>query len=171
MKFSANARFGDTQFSSEPLFAGIVRVPQDNPQIGNLVTPINGSDVTRSWIKNLPIYRHGLSPITRGLEIGMVHGYLLLGPFLKLGPLRDTDIALWGGWGGASGLVVILSVCLFLYGNAGFQGSRKPVGELPANLQTYKDWSQFTSGFLIGGLGGILFAIFILLEIGRSGIM
>jgi photosystem II CP43 chlorophyll apoprotein len=170
MKFNANALFGDTQFSTEPLFEGIIQAPQNNPQIGNLITPINNSEVTLSWIRNLPIYRTGLSPITRGLEIGMAHGYLLLGPFLKLGPLRDTDAALWGGWGGASGLVVILSVCLFLYGSAVFQDRRKSVGELPANLKTYKDWSQFTSGFLIGGLGGVLFATFILLEIGRSGL-
>jgi photosystem II CP43 chlorophyll apoprotein len=170
MKFNANALFGDTQFSSEPLFEGIIQAPQNNPQIGNLITPINNSEVTLSWIRNLPIYRTGLSPITRGLEIGMAHGYLLLGPFLKLGPLRDTDAALWAGWGSASGLVVILSVCLFLYGSTVFQDRRKPVGELPANLKTYKDWSQFTSGFLIGGLGGVLFATFILLEIGRSGL-
>jgi photosystem II CP43 chlorophyll apoprotein len=171
MKFNVNALFGDTQFSSEPLFEGIVQAPQNNPQIGNLITPINNSDVTLGWVKNLPIYRAGLSPITRGLEIGMAHGYLLLGPFLKLGPLRDTNTALWSGWGGASGLVIILSVCLFLYGSTIFLGRRKPVGELPANLQTYNDWSQFTSGFLIGGLGGVLFATFILLEIARAGIV
>ncbi len=65
-------------------------------------------------------------------------------------------IVLWAGWGSASGLVVILSLCLFLYGSAVFQGKNQPLGELPANLKTYKDWSQFTSGFLIGGLGGVL---------------
>lgn len=171
MKFNANSLFGDTQFSTEPLFEGIIQAPQNNPQIGNLLTPINNSEVTLSWIRNLPIYREGLSPITRGLEIGMAHGYLLLGPFLKLGPLRDTNMALWAGWGSASGLVVILSLCLFLYGSVVFQGRRKPVGELPANLQTHQDWSHFTSGFLVGGLGGVLFAAFILLEIGRSGIV
>jgi photosystem II CP43 chlorophyll apoprotein len=170
MRFNANALFRDTQFNSEPLFEGIIQAPQNAPQIGNLLTPINNSEVTLSWVRNLPIYRQGLSPITRGLEIGMVHGYLLLGPFLKLGPLRDTDMALWAGWGSASGLVVILSLCLFLYGSTVFQGRRQPIGELPANLKTYKDWSQFTSGFLIGGLGGVQFATFILLEIARSGI-
>jgi photosystem II CP43 chlorophyll apoprotein len=170
MKFNANALFGDTQFNHEPLFEGIVQAPQNNPQIGNLATPINSSDITLTWIKNLPIYREGLSPITRGLEIGMAHGYWLLGPFLKLGPLRDTEFALWAGFGSACSLVAILSFGLFLYNSAVFQDRQKPIGELPANLQTYKDWSQFTSGFLIGGLGGIIFACFILLEIARSGI-
>jgi photosystem II CP43 chlorophyll apoprotein len=65
---------------------------------------------------------------------------------------------------------VILSLCLFVYGRATFQGKRNPAGELPSNLKTGKDWSQFTSGFLIGGLGGVLFAAFILLEIQRAGI-
>jgi len=100
----------------------------------------------------------------------MAHGYLLLGPFLKLGPLRHTDQALPAGLGSASGLVVILSVCLFIYGGAVFQGRTRPRGNLPDNLQTYADWSLFTSGFLVGGLGGVIFASFILFEIGRSGL-
>jgi photosystem II CP43 chlorophyll apoprotein len=170
MKFNPNATFAEGQFTSKPLFEGMTQPSHNDPQIGNLATPINNSEITRSWIENLPIYRDGLSAITRGLEIGMAHGYLLLGPFLKLGPLRDTHLALWAGWGSASGVVVILSLCLFLYGSAVFQDSRKPVGELPPNLKTYKDWSQFTSGFLVGGLGGVLFAAFVLLEIERAGI-
>jgi photosystem II CP43 chlorophyll apoprotein len=170
MNFNENALFGDIQFSSEPLWGGIVQAPQNNPQIGSLATPVNNSEVSLSWIKNLPIYRDGLSPITRGLEIGMAHGYLLLGPFLKLGPLRDADGRLLAGFGGAIGLVVILSVCLFIYGRAVFQEGKKPIGELPANLKTYADWSRFTSGFLIGGVGSVIFACFILLEIARSGI-
>ncbi|OZH51774.1 hypothetical protein AFK68_28730 [Hydrocoleum sp. CS-953] len=101
----------------------------------------------------------------------MAHGYLLLGPFLKLGLLRDTDQALLAGAGSASGLVVILSLCLFVYGAAVFKGLSKPVGVLPENLKTYKGWSLFTSGFLVGGIGGVIFASFILLEIGRAGIV
>jgi photosystem II CP43 chlorophyll apoprotein len=171
MKFNPDAMLGDKQFQSEPLVSGIVQPLENNPQLGDLATPLNTSEITLSWIANLPIYREGLSPITRGLEIGMAHGYLLLGPFLKLGPLRDTPQALLAGFSSASSLVVILSLCLFIYGIAVFQGKRKPVGVLPQNLQTYKDWSFFTSGFLIGGLGGIIFACFILLEIGRAGIV
>jgi photosystem II CP43 chlorophyll apoprotein len=162
--------YGDIQFSGEPIASGIVQPFQNNPQQGNLATPVNNSDISRTWIKNLPIYREGLSPIARGLEIGMAHGYLLLGPFLKLGPLRNSDVDLLAGCGGASGLVIILSICLFLYGFAIFQGRRKPRGVLPGNLKSYKDWSLFTSGFLIGGIGGVLFASFILLEIGRAGL-
>lgn len=171
MRFNSDALFGDTQFNSEPGVAGIVQPYQNNNQLGNFATPINNSQLTLTWIKNLPIYRESLAPITRGLEIGMAHGYLLLGPFLKLGPLRNSDQALLAGFGGASGLVVILTMCLFIYGGAVFKSRTKPVGVLPGNLQTYKDWSFFTSGFLIGGLGGVIFACFILLEIARAGIL
>ncbi|MEM6423837.1 MAG: chlorophyll a/b binding light-harvesting protein [Cyanobacteria bacterium P01_D01_bin.128] len=170
VKFNPGAIYGDRQFNDQPMFTGIIQPPQDNPQIGMLDTPISASPLTQTWVKNLPIYRRGLSPIARGLEIGMAHGYLLLGPFLKLGPLRNTDQALLAGLGSASGLVIILSVCLFLYGGAVFQGRTKPKGDLPINIQTYKDWSFFTSGFLIGGLGGVVFAGFILYEIGRAGL-
>ncbi|MDJ1185546.1 chlorophyll a/b binding light-harvesting protein [Roseofilum casamattae] len=169
MKFNPEALFGDTQFQ-QPLFSGIVQPYENDFQQGNLATPLNSSQLSLTWVKNLPIYREGLSPIARGLEIGMAHGYLLLGPFLKLGPLRNTDNALWAGFGSASGLVVILSLCLFLYGTAIFQPNQKPRGVLPDNIQTYTDWSLFTSGFAIGGLGGVIFATFILLEIGRSGL-
>ncbi len=171
VRFNPGALYGDRQFSSQPLVTGIILPPQGNPQIGMLDTPISASPLTRTWLKNLPIYRAGLAPIARGLEIGMAHGYFLLGPFLKLGPLRNTDQALLAGLGGASGLVVILSIGLFLYGAAVFQGRTKPKGSLPDNLQTYKDWSLFTSGFLVGGIGGAIFAGFILLEISRAGIV
>lgn len=171
MKFNPGAMFGDTQFNQEPMFQGIIQAPQGNPQMGTLATPISGSALSLTWIKNLPIYRKGLSPAARGLEIGMAHGYLLLGPFLKLGPLRNSDQALLAGFGSASGLVVILSVCLFMYGGAVFRGRKKAVGQLPGNLQNYGEWSLFTSGFLVGGIGGVIFACFILLEIARAGIL
>ncbi|HBQ99906.1 MULTISPECIES: chlorophyll a/b binding light-harvesting protein [unclassified Roseofilum] len=169
MKFNPEALFGDTQFN-QPLFSGIVQPYANDFQQGNLATPLNSSQLSLTWVKNLPIYRKGLSPIARGLEIGMAHGYLLLGPFLKLGPLRDTDSALLAGFGSASGLVLILSICLFLYGSAIFQPGQKPRGVLPDNIKGYKDWSLFTSGFLVGGLGGVIFASFILLEISRAGL-
>ena len=169
-RFNQGAVYGDRQFADQPLFEGIVIPPKNDPQIGTFDTPISASSLTKTWLKNLPFYRQGLSPISRGLEIGMAHGYLLFGPFFKLGPLRDTDSALFAGSGSACGLVVILSVCLFLYGKAAFQNQAILAGELPANIDSYQDWSFFTSGFLIGGLGGVIFAGFIVLEITRSGL-
>ncbi|NEO82031.1 chlorophyll a/b binding light-harvesting protein, partial [Moorena sp. SIO4G3] len=65
--------------------------PRSNPQVGDLATPLNSSDISLNFLKNLPIYRPGLSPLSRGLEIGMAHGYFIFGPFAKLGPLRDSQ--------------------------------------------------------------------------------
>lgn len=170
MKFNSDALL-EAQ-NNKTLIAGIVRPFENDPQLGNLATPINTNEITLTWLKNLPIYRPGLSPILRGLEIGMAHGYWLLGPFLKLGPLRNTPQALVAGFTSAAGLIVIASFCLFLYGSVTFQKQPQLLqGVLPENLKTYKDWSFFTSGFLIGALGGLIFACFILLEIARSGIV
>ncbi len=170
MRFNPGALYGDRQFNRESLVTGLVQPPRGNPQLGSLDTPISASPLVLTWVKNLPIYRAGLSPIARGLEIGMAHGYLLLGPFYTLGPLRQTDQALLAGFGSTAGLVAILSVCLYLYGSVVFQARSRPIGQLPENLRTYQDWSFFTSGFLVGGLGGALFACFILLELARAGL-
>nr|WP_275072629.1 photosystem I reaction center subunit XI [Petrachloros mirabilis] len=169
MRFQPQAQFGEIQFQEAPRFAGIIQPFRNDPMAGNLATPINNSDLALRWVNNLPIYRSGLSPVTRGLEIGMAHGYLLLGPFLKLGPLRQTDQALLAGFSSASALVLILSLCLYVYGVAMFQ-RRGPAGILPGNLQDYRSWNLFSSGFLVGGLGGVIFASFILLEVARAGI-
>jgi photosystem II CP43 chlorophyll apoprotein len=169
MKFGG-AALGETQFASIASEGGIVQPALGNPLIGNLATPINNSMVSMNWVKNLPIYREKTSANVRGLEIGMAHGYLLLGPFLKLGPLRDTANALLSGVASASGLVVILTICLWIYGAVVFQGREKPAGELPVNMQGGKDWRSFSYGFLIGGLGGVVFAAFLLREIGRAAL-
>lgn len=133
----------------------------DDPQYGNLETPINSSAFTKAFIGNLPAYRKGLSPQRRGLEIGMAHGYLLYGPFALLGPLRDSDIPGLAGLLGAAALVVILTACLSIYSGAGVN---KAVTEAtapfnpPEELGTEEGWSEFAGGFLIGGIGGATFA-------------
>ena len=130
-----------------------------DPQVGNLATPINSSGFTKALIQNLPAYRRGLAPARRGLEIGMAHGYLLFGPFAKLGPLRNTDIADVAGVLGACGLVVILTICLSIYA-----GSRPdaPIDNIaaaaPQSLGSEEGWNEFAGSFLIGGIGGAVFA-------------
>lgn len=121
----------------------------NDPFVGNLATPISTSGFTKTFISNLPIYRRGLSPLLRGLEIGMAHGYFLVGPFDKLGPLRNTDVALLAGFLSSVGLIIILTTCLSMYGNASFnKDNAKDI------LQTSTGWSQFTGGFLVGAIGG-----------------
>lgn len=148
----------------------IVRVA-GNPQTGNLETPVNSSDLTLNLLKYLPIYRPGLSPLFRGLEIGMAHGYWLIGPFAKLGPLRDSDAANLAGLMAASVLIVIATACLSLYGSVSFEKRLETVPRpaiaatvpgVPESLRTVEGWSQFASGFLIGGIGGVIFAYLLL---------
>ena len=138
-----------------------------DPAEGNLQTPLNGTDFTLSLIRNLPIYRANLAPSSRGLEIGMAHGYFLFGPFALLGPLRDSEFGDLAGLLSAGGLVLILAIALSLYGQATFQPGRVVTGELPDNLKSADAWSQFGTNFLIGGVGGAIFA-FLLYTNGAS---
>nr|WMP11814.1 Photosystem I reaction center subunit XI [Laurencia australis]WMP12025.1 Photosystem I reaction center subunit XI [Laurencia australis] len=134
----------------------------NDPFVGNLSTPISTSSFTKNLLSNLPAYRRGLSPLLRGLEIGMSHGYFLIGPFDKLGPLRNTDIALLSGFLSTVGLIVILTACLSMYGNVSFTNVKEGTKDL---LQTSNGWSQFTAGFLVGAVGGAGFAYLLLANI------
>jgi photosystem I subunit 11 len=125
----------------------------DDPFVGNLATPISTSSFTRSFLSNLPAYRVGLSPLLRGLEIGMAHGYFLVGPFYKLGPLRSSDVALLSGLFSSIGLIIIMSACLAIYGLVSFEES-----DNKDLLQSSQGWKQFTSGWLVGSIGGSVFA-------------
>lgn len=140
-----------------------IQAPGD-PQVGNLATPLNSSDFSKTFIRNLPAYRSGLSPFRRGLEVGMAHGYLIYGPFLVLGPLRDTASADIAALLSSIGLVAILTLCLSLYANAmgGQPVMTVTTPEVPEALKTKEGWSEFASGFFIGGAGGAFFAYFLL---------
>jgi photosystem I subunit 11 len=134
-----------------------------DPQVGNLSTPLNGSAFSKAFINALPAYRQGLSPNRRGLEIGMAHGYFLYGPFAVLGPLRDSDLGATAGLLATIGLVSLLTIALSLYGAVGVS---KPTAthttpNPPEDLATKEGWSEFASGFLLGGCGGAFFAYFL----------
>ncbi|NJO42043.1 MAG: photosystem I reaction center protein subunit XI [Cyanobacteria bacterium CRU_2_1] len=146
--------------------------PADDPQIGNLATPINSSPFTKAFIGNLPAYRAGLSPQRRGLEIGMAHGYLLFGPFAYTSQFRNTGVNDVVGLIEAVILVVILTICLSLYASV---TPKKPIQTVttpntPASLETSEGWSEFASTFLIGGIGGAGFA-YLLYEVFKSGVL
>ena len=150
--FRARAKAQGFDFSQ----TGLVQ-PFDDPLTGNLSTPINNSALSQWWIGNLPIYRPNVTPLYRGLEIGMAHGYFLVGPFDKLGPLRNTEVALLAGFLSAVGLIIILTTCLSMYGNVSFtKDDSKDI------LQTKTGWNQFTGGFMVGAIGGAGFAYLIL---------
>ena len=130
-----------------------------DPFVGNLSTPISDSAFTRAFIGNLPAYRKGLSPLLRGLEIGMAHGYFVSGPWVIFGPLRDSDYAYLGGLISGMTLILIATACLSSYGLVTFQGASSESGD---SLQTGEGWSQFAGGFFVGGMGGAFVAYFLL---------
>lgn len=144
-------------------FVEMVKPYNGDPMTGNLATPISASGFTKAFIGNLPAYRKGLSPLLRGLEIGMAHGYFLVGPWTVLGPLRDyAEFASLGGLISAMAIVLLGTVCLSAYGLVSFQNQK--AGD--DSLQTSEGWSQFAAGFFVGGMGGAFTAYFILANFG-----
>ena len=139
-------------------YTQVVQPYNNDPFTGHLSTPISDSGFTRALIGNLPAYRKGLSPLIRGLEIGMAHGYFLVGPWTLLGPLRDSDHAYLGALISALALILVATVALSSYGSVTFQS-----GDSSADsLQTADGWSQFASGFFVGASGGACVAYFLL---------
>jgi photosystem I subunit 11 len=156
---------------SDPRNREIVRPAFNDPFQGSFETPVNASDFSRVFINNLPAYRRGLSSMRRGLEVGMAHGYWLIGPFTVLGPLRNTDVAYLSGLLSAIGLIVISTAAISLYATV-HQPPSRPIVTTPNIPDTYKTqegWNEYASGFLIGGIGGAVFAYFLLdFVVGRN---
>ncbi|MDX1976319.1 MAG: photosystem I reaction center protein subunit XI [Pseudanabaenaceae cyanobacterium bins.68] len=147
-----------------------VKAFNDNPQDGHLSTPISDSPLVRAYIRNLPAYRPGLSPLLRGLEIGMAHGYFLVGPEVVFGPLRDyPQAANLGGLVTAITLVLIGTAALAAHGIVSYGSGTVQVNApdqvcapVPSGLQTAEGWSQFAAGFFLGGSGSAFVAYFLL---------
>ena len=148
--------------------ANFIKPYNDDPFVGHLATPITSSAVTRALLKNLPAYRFGLTPLLRGLEIGLAHGYFLMGPFVKLGPLRNSDIALFAGFLSTIGLILILTLGLTIYGVAAFNQEKEQSAAIQNDLQTRKAWDQFKGGFFVGACGSAGFALICLSSIPTS---
>ncbi|KAL0419403.1 UNVERIFIED_CONTAM: Photosystem I reaction center subunit XI, chloroplastic [Sesamum radiatum] len=91
-------------------------------------------------------------------------------PFVKAGP-SGTPLCSGAGSLAAGGLVVILSICLTIYGIASFkEGEPSTAPSLtltgrkkqPDQLQTADGWAKFTGGFFFGGISGVVWAYFLL---------
>ena len=135
--------------------ANFIKPYNDDASVGHLSTPITSSAATKAFLGNLPAYRPGLSPLLRGLEVGMAHGYFLVGPFEKLGPLRNSPVSLLVAFMSTIGLILILSVCLTIYGKVTYQKTSTFYDRFSnKDLQTLEGWEQFRSGFLVGAFGG-----------------
>ena len=142
--------------------ANFIKPYNDDPFVGHLATPITSSAVTRAILQNLPAYRFGLTPLLRGLEIGLAHGYFLIGPFVNLGPLRNSEIGLLAGFLSTIGLILILTLGLTIYGVATFEDTGS---ESATDLQTKNAWNQFKGGFFVGACGSAGFAFICLSSI------
>jgi len=173
--FRARADAAGLNFKRDPAVT-----PAEDVLQGTLQTPLAASDLSVGFVRNLPILRDNLSPFRRGLEVGMAHGYWAIGPFIVLGPLRDTDSALLAGTLSGCGLVVIGFIVLLGYGLASLSEQTKTpvytkprlggdVLELPESLRSVSGWRQFSFSFLIGGLGGAVFASLLLDGFSRMG--
>lgn len=146
--------------------ANFIKPYNDDPFVGHLATPITSSAITRSILQNLPAYRFGLTPLLRGLEIGLAHGYFLIGPFVKLGPLRNSEIGLLAGFLSTIGLIIILTLGLTIYGIATFEDNNIVSENSSDNdLQTRIAWDQFKGGFFVGACGSAGFAFICLSSI------
>jgi photosystem I subunit 11 len=138
---------------------------QNDPFVGHLSTPITTSNLTKAYLSLLPAYKEGLSPLLRGINIGYVHGYFLLGPFVKLGPLRDSQIANFIGFLATIGLIIILTTGLVIYGFVSFSNTGKNTDDskvVPIDFLNTQGWNRFTSGFIVGGFGGTASAYILL---------
>uniref|UniRef100_A0A7S2Z835 Photosystem I reaction center subunit XI, chloroplastic n=1 Tax=Chloropicon laureae TaxID=464258 RepID=A0A7S2Z835_9CHLO len=147
----------------------VVKPINGDPFIGMMETPVTSAPIVANFLSNLPAYRTGVAPVLRGVEIGLTHGFFVTGPFIKLGPLRDAagNTPEVSGCLSGAGLVLILTLGLTIYGVASFQsedpdalGVKTLTGRSVSKdpLQTKAGWEEFTSGFLVGGLSGVLYA-------------
>ncbi|KAK8948589.1 hypothetical protein KSP39_PZI005428 [Platanthera zijinensis] len=149
----------------------VIQPINNDPFIGSLETPITSSPIIAWYLSNLPAYRTAVSPLLRGIEVGLAHGFFLVGPFVKTGPLRNTEFAGAAGSLAAGGLVVILTVCLSMYGIATFNEGEPSIApaltltgrkKVADKLQTAEGWAQFSGGFFFGGISGVIWAYFLL---------
>ncbi|MEO1620848.1 MAG: photosystem I reaction center subunit XI [Cyanobacteria bacterium J06632_3] len=141
----------------------VVKPYKGDPQLGHLSTPISDSGLVRAFIDNLPGYRVGLSPLMRGLEIGLAHGYFLVGPEVIVGALRDYGPSQnFGGLLTAVGIVLLGTIGMNVNGRVNYpsEASSAPGTD---RLKTAEGWSEFAAGFFIGGMGGSYMA-YLLLE-------
>jgi len=138
---------------------------QGDPFVGHLSTPITTSALTKAYLSLLPAYKAGLSPLLRGINIGLAHGYFLLGPFVKLGPLRDSQVSNFVGFVSTISLIIILTTGLLIYGFVSFSETKKKQNNSKRTFVDFlnaKGWSQFVSGFIVGGFGGSSIAYLLL---------
>jgi len=130
------------QWRGEEMFAG-----------DQTKTIVSDSRFSKQFLANCAWYREGLKPWQRGIEIGMAHGYFIIGPFVSLGPLRNTPEAATVGLLAGSALIGLVSVGGLLFGSTIKPTLFDKKGDPPASgFQELINWHA------LGGIGGAGFA-------------
>lgn len=75
--------------------AQVIQPLNGDPFVGMLETPVTSAPIVANYLSNLPAYRTGVSPLLRGVEIGLAHGFLLPGPFIKVPGLAGRQQRSW----------------------------------------------------------------------------
>jgi len=62
-----------------------------DPFVGFFETPVTSAPLVAWYLSSLPAYRTAVNPLLRGVEIGLAHGYLLVGPFVLVCACAHVD--------------------------------------------------------------------------------
>lgn len=127
-------------------------------QVASLPTGVSFSDITVTFLRNLPIYRKGFSPIVRRWEVSLAQGSLLVGLLAVLIRLQEKGLTPLAGLLATLTLILIWDLAL-------------SVGEIPNQEKdksfywhkTPEDGSLFRGGCVIGATSGA-FLGYLLLE-------
>jgi photosystem I subunit XI len=140
--------------------------PVADVQYGDLLTPINSSAIAKGIMKNLSFYRSGISPLRRGIEVGVTHGYWLVGPFFKFNPLRYTPVGSLGSLFSAFGIVILSAVMILLYAASHPPAPAKATAtpNPPEEFKNQAAWNDYAGGFFVGGVIGAIAAYLILVN-------
>ena len=124
--------------------------PFAGDQIKTLVTD---GRYGKQFFANWAFYREGLEPWQRGIEIGMAHGYFLIGPFVSFGPLRNTPEAATVGLLAGCAVVGIVTSGALIFS----QTIRPKLFDKPGAPRA-SGFTELVNWHAIGGIGGAGFA-------------
>jgi len=137
-----------------PSFGPLVMWRGDEPFAGDqLRTVVSDGSLAKGFLNNLAFYRPGLKNWQRGIEIGMAHGYFMIGPFTKLGPLRNTPEAATVGM--LAGIFILLVVTC---GGLIFGATERPRGFDEPGKPRASGFQDIMYWHAIGSVGGAGFA-------------